>query len=265
MGKYASKLVELVKSWIGRKESDGTHKAIIDIYNSHQPLARNYKVKYNDAWCATTVSAAAIELDYTDIIPTECSCQKMIELFKEKGIWRENENCTPKAGWIVFYDWQDGGNGDNKGWADHVGIVEKVVGNTITVIEGNYSNSVKRRELKVNGKYIRGYGVPNYDAEPKKAAKSVTEVAKEVIAGKYGTGTARKANLKKAGYDYAEVQAKVNELLKAGSKKATKSVTAVAKEVIAGKWGVGSERKRKLIQAGYDYDKVQAKVNQLLK
>ena len=51
-----------------------------------------------------------------------------------------------------------------------VTIVEKVVDGVITVIEGNYSNSVKQRTLEVNGKYIRGYGVPKYD--PEEAAKT---------------------------------------------------------------------------------------------
>lgn len=43
-----------------------------------------------------------------------------------------------------------------------MGIVEKVSGTSITVIEGNYSDSVKRRTISVNGRYIRGYGVPKY-------------------------------------------------------------------------------------------------------
>ena len=64
----------------------------------------------------------------------------------------------------MLYDWQDSGKGDNTGRADHIGIVEKVSGNTITIIEGNYKQSVKRRTMKVNGRYIRGYGVPKYDA-----------------------------------------------------------------------------------------------------
>jgi N-acetylmuramoyl-L-alanine amidase len=45
----------------------------------------------------------------------------------------------------------------------------------------------------------------------------------------------------------------------------TKSLDAVAKEVIAGKWGNGSARKTALEKAGYDYSKVQARVNELLK
>ena len=158
-----SVIVEQARLWLGRKESDGSHKVIIDTYNSHKPLARGYKVKYTDAWCSTFVSAVAIKCGYTDIIPTECGCEKHIQLFKKIGRWVENDAYVPKAGDIIFYDWQDNGNGDCTGYADHVGIVEQVVGNTITVIEGNMNNCVGRRTLAVNGKYIRGYGVPAYD------------------------------------------------------------------------------------------------------
>ena len=212
MAKYANQVIKQAQAWIGRKEANGTHKAIIDVYNAHKPLARGYKVKYTDEWCATFVSAVAIKLGYTSIIPTECSCQKMIDLHKKACTWIENENRTPAPGDIIFYDWDDSGKGDNKGHADHVGIVEKVSGGKITVIEGNYSCAVKRRTLPVNGKYIRGYGVPKYD-KATTAKKSTTAIAKEVIAGKWGNGADRKARLEKAGYNYKEVQKIVNALL----------------------------------------------------
>lgn len=215
MPKYADQVIKQAQAWIGKKEFNGTHKSIIDIYNAHKPLARGYKVKYTDEWCATFVSAVAIKLGYTSIIPTECSCQQMIELFKNKGKWIENENRTPKPGDIIFYDWGDSGKGDNKGSADHVGIVEKVSAGKITVIEGNYSSAVKRRILAVNGKFIRGYGVPAYDKESTTTGKkTLSEVAREVIAGKWGNGADRKKRLEKAGYNYKDVQAKVNSLLK---------------------------------------------------
>jgi hypothetical protein len=167
MSKFASKVVEQAKAWLGYNEKDGSHKKIIDTYNAHKPLARGYKVKYTDAWCATFVSAVAIKVGYTDIMPTECGCQKMIELLKKIGSWVENENRTPNPGDIIFYDWEDNGVGDNTGHSDHTGIVEKVSNGKITIIEGNYNNAVTRRTLSVNGKYIRGYGVPKYDAEVK--------------------------------------------------------------------------------------------------
>ncbi len=167
MSKYASKVLSQAQSWVGKKEKDGSFKVIIDTYNAYKPLPRGYKVKYTDEWCATFVSAVGIKLGYTSIIPPECSCQKMIDLFKKIGAWNESDSRTPKAGDIIFYDWEDSGNGDNTGNANHVGIVEKVSNGTITVIEGNYNESVARRNIAVNGKFIRGYGVPKYDAEPK--------------------------------------------------------------------------------------------------
>lgn len=159
------KVVSIAQGWIGCKESDGSHKKIIDTYNAHKPLARGYAVKYTDAWCSTFASAVAIVAELTDIIPTECGCQNHIALFKSLNSWQENDAYVPEPGDYIFYDWQDNGVGDNTGYADHVGIVEKVAGSTITVIEGNYGNAVKRRNLQVNGKYIRGYGVPKYDSK----------------------------------------------------------------------------------------------------
>ena len=44
-----------------------------------------------------------------------------------------------------------------------------------------------------------------------------------------------------------------------------KSVNTLAKEVLAGKWGNGTDRKNRLTKAGYDYNKVQAAVNKLVK
>ncbi len=203
MVKTRTALVAQAQAWIGKKEADGSHRAIIDVYNAHTPLPRSYRVTYSDAWCATFVSACAIKTGMTDLIPKECSCYYMILGFQKLGRWQENDAYIPKPGDIIFYDWDDSGSGDNVGVADHVGIVEKVSGTTITVIEGNYSNSVKRRTLSVNGRYIRGYGVPAYDAETSarptaeetqtvksvKATKSASKFDKS-IAGSYKTTAA---------------------------------------------------------------------------
>lgn len=158
------KIVDKMMSWLGCHEGDPVHKHIIDTYNAHQPLARGYKVKYTDAWCATTVSAAAIECGYTDIIPTECSCNKMIDLLKKMGIWQEDDGYVPGLADIILYDWDDNGIGDDTGPSEHVGFVaSEVVNNHFRVIEGNKSDGVNLRTMTVNGKYIRGYGTPKYD------------------------------------------------------------------------------------------------------
>lgn len=269
MAKTASTALAQAREWIGRNEADGTHKGIIDVYNGHTPIARGYKVKYTDAWCATFVSAVAIRCGLTEIIPTECGCGQMVELFRAMGEWQESDSRTPAPGDVIFYDWDDSRTGDCMGWPDHVGIVEGVDGGKITVIEGNKNNAVGRRVLAVDGRYIRGYGVPRYEEESGadaagSGAKSVAAVAKEVVAGAWGNGTERKERLTAAGYDYQAVQSQVNALLK-GNEKPTKSVAEVAREVIAGKWGNGAERKKRLEAAGYDYQAVQDKVNRLLK
>ena len=178
--KTADILLTQARSWIGCKESDGSHKKIIDLYNAYKPLPRGYVVKYTDAWCATFVSACAIACGYLDIIPRECSCQQMIEIAKKWGIWIENENRTPAPGELILYDWQDSGSGDNKGNPDHIGIVEKVENGKITVIEGNYNDAVGRRTIAVNGKGIRGYISPKYGqvqtpAQQEKAKKGYTD------------------------------------------------------------------------------------------
>ena len=92
MGKYAKNVVAQAQAWLGFNEKDGTHEGIIDLYNAHKPLARGYAVKYTDAWCATFVSAVAIKLGYTDIIPTECGCNQMIALFQKMGCFVERDD-----------------------------------------------------------------------------------------------------------------------------------------------------------------------------
>lgn len=94
--------------------------------------------------------------------------------------------------------------------------------------------------------------------------KSIDEIAKEVISGKWGNGEDRKNRLTEAGYDYSAVQAKVNELVGETPQPAKKTVAEIAQEVLSGKWGNGVERKEKLTAAGYDYSAVQAKVNELV-
>lgn len=261
-------MVAKMQSWIGKNEADGSFREIIDIYNSHTPRARGYKLQYSDEWCAGTVSAAAIATGNTDAVPLEVSCHYMIEGAKAKGIFVENDGYVPQGGDIILYDWQDSGAGDNTGNPDHVGVVEYTSGGVIHVIEGNRGRKVARRELSVNGRYIRGFIVPKYsnDTAPgggstPSVSGTIDELARRVIAGEFGSGDTRKNAL---GDKYDAVQARVNEILNGtASAPAKKSVSEIAKEVLAGAWGNGDARKQKLEAAGYNYSEVQAKVNSL--
>ena len=107
-------------------------------------------------------------------------------------------------------------------------------------------------------------GTASSETKPSQPAKkSISEVAKDVIAGKYGNGADRQKKLEAEGYNYAEVQAEVNRQLGVTTT-AKKSIDEIAQEVINGKWGNGNDRKNRLTQAGYDYNAVQSKVNALL-
>ncbi len=184
------KYVDYAVSYLGCKESDGSHKKIIDLYNSHKPLARGYPMKYDDAWCACFVSAMAIGCGMTDIIPLEVGCGKYIELAKKAGIWVENDAYVPKKADIVLYDWQDGKDyavTDNTASPDHIGIVVSVSGNTIKVIEGNMSNAVGYRNLEVNGRYIRGFVTPKYGGTSAKPDAPATPAAP--VTGTASTGS----------------------------------------------------------------------------
>lgn len=263
MAVTASKVLDVARGWLGYSESNGKFKEILNVYNAHKPLARNYKMTIADPWCACFISACVIKAGAVDLTGTEVSCTKFIEIFKKKGIWNEDGKIKPQVGDIIVFNWDDMTQ-PNDGEADHIGIVEQVNGNTIICIEGNYDDKVGRRTINVGWGYIRGYARPKYAAETTTSTakkKSIDTVAREVIKGAWGSGISRRTALAKAGYNYSEVQAKVNEILAKG---ATKSVTVIAKEVIAGKWGAGKARKTALTKAGYDYDEVQKKVNELL-
>lgn len=265
-GVTAEDVLEVMRSWIGLSRSAGTHHVIIDTYNSYTPRARGYKVSYQDAFCDTTVSAAFIKLGAVDLIGgPECGVEEHVKLFQKAGIWEEDGTVTPEPGWLIVYNWDDNTQ-PNDGYSDHIGIVEKVSGGMITAIEGNISGGVVGRTTrKIGHGNIRGYAKPKYGAAGTKpaAAKSVEELAQEVLAGVWGNGDDRKARLTAAGYDYSAVQARVNQLV-ATPTPAEKTVDELAQEVLDGLWGNGQERKDKLTAAGYDYSTVQSKVNALV-
>ena len=135
------------------------------------------------------------------------------------------------------------------------------------VIAGKWGNGEDRKQRLTAAGYnyslIQAKVNELMGAKTTVSSKSIDELAREVIQGKWGNGEERKNRLISAGYDYSAVQAKVNELM--GGIKSTKSVDQLAREVIYGYWGNGQDRRNRLIAAGYDYSAVQNRVNELLK
>lgn len=92
--------------------------------------------------------------------------------------------------------------------------------------------------------------------------KSNDVIAGEVIAGAWGNGDDRKNRLQAAGYDYAAIQAIVNQRTSKPAPAPKPSNETIAQQVINGAWGNGEDRKKRLASAGFDYNAIQAIVNQ---
>lgn len=165
-------VVNTAAFFLKRYNEVGNHNFVIDLYNKISPIPRGYHMGYTDAWCAAFVSAVGYKCGIEQVILPECSCLKMIQLYKNRNLWIEDDSIIPDIADLIFYNWEDSGNGDNTGSPNHVGIVSAVKEGIITVIEGNKGNAVGIRTLSVNGLYIRGYAKPDYasistPAEPK--------------------------------------------------------------------------------------------------
>ena len=212
-----AKIVSVAKSYIGACGGSSAHADVLHYFNSVKP--DGYTAKKSDPWCAEFVSACAIQAfgkaTAKKYFPLSAACVYIINKAKKLNIWIESDKYIPEAGDWILYDWNDTGKGDNKGQPDHVGIVEYYNAGYIHVIEvnmGSGSGKCGRRKLRIDGRYIRGFVAPDYD-RIRVNKKTNEDIAKEVIAGKWGNGRERKERLTAAGYDYNKIQSIVNELL----------------------------------------------------
>ena len=167
----------------------------------------------------------------------------------DKWIAQWSKKCTSKK---PFGMWQFGGE------------TNMIRSNKIAGVTCDQDYAYKDYPYIIRNAGLNGFKRPHdADAVPTpvrpQPQKTVTDIAKEVIEGKWGNGTERKKKITSAGYDYNAVQSKVNELLNN-----KKTVDEVAREVIQGKWGTGQNRKNRLQKAGYDYYSIQKRVNELM-
>lgn len=145
---------------LGATQYSERHAQIIRDFNKIPGMGSWMKTDY--PWCAAAVSVWGYRAGLGNIFYPSASCNAMIQKYKEHGRWMELDNYHPEPGDVIMYDWEDPGSGDNRGEADHVGIVVKLENGIISVIEGNKGKKVGIRKLVINGRYIRGYCLPNY-------------------------------------------------------------------------------------------------------
>lgn len=154
------KVVSVAKRDLGARQYSERHAQIIRDFNRIPDMGTWMSTDY--AWCAASVSVWGYRAGLGKIFYPSASCNTMIRLYKNHGRWMERDSYVPQMGDVIMYDWDDSGKGDNTGEADHVGIVISVANGYITVIEGNKHNAVGTRTIAVNGRYIRGYCLPDY-------------------------------------------------------------------------------------------------------
>ncbi len=276
----------LAEKWKGQRD------LIVDVYNSFQPLARGYRVKYQDSLCATYISALFIRLGATSIVPPECGAMQLARNMDALGRYHEKDKCDPAPGDIIFFDWQ----GDS--WIDHVGIVTEVK-NNIVVYSHIPSYSVKVNEILKSSQHIRGYARPEYDTDDTPAPevpsgeitvgdlvavkngaswyngynipRYVFDLTWEVIAVRgdrvvLGADTTGRYNIQSPIHASDLSKVKTNASGDNGDngdedKLSSSTITDMAKAVIRGEFGNGLTRR---IRLGQYYDQVQAEVNRLL-
>jgi len=147
----------------GRAFTAGGNQAIVEVALTQvgnqggQPYWSWYGFDGRVEWCACFVSWCADQCGYIEsgLVPKFAGCVDGANWFKSNGKW-QNRTYEPKAGDIIFFDWE----GD--GTTDHVGIVEKCENGIVYTVEGNSGDACKQRQYAVGSSNIYGYGIPAY-------------------------------------------------------------------------------------------------------
>ena len=147
----------------GRAFTAGGNQVIVEVAlmqignQGGQPYWSWYGFDSRVEWCACFVSWCADQCGYIEsgLVPKFAGCVDGANWFKSNGKW-QNRTYEPKAGDIIFFDWE----GD--GTTDHVGIVEKCENGTVYTVEGNSGDACKQRQYAVGSSNIYGYGIPAY-------------------------------------------------------------------------------------------------------
>ena len=157
-----NRVIRAAANLVGTSTGSAAHQRMVADYNSVKPLPVGYAVKNTDDWCDVFVTVVFQREGLSYLVGRECGVERHIQIFKKLGIWNEDGTTTPQSGDIITFNW-DKDTQQNDGWADHIGIVERVENGWIHTIEGNSSNGVVRRNTyRVGHGNIRGFARPHY-------------------------------------------------------------------------------------------------------
>ena len=203
----------------------------------------NFPKKNSCTWCAIfvdyCVAINAGNLSYEQARQIVCEpadhnantgagCTQHAQMYKDHGRWISKVSDATTGDQVFFKK--------SNGQIYHTGIMVDWDSKGIYTVEGSTDGGkVSKRFYSYGDSKLAGFGRPDwykFDEEkteepvadptppaepPVEPRKSVDELAREVIAGKWGNGKERADRLSQAGYDYQAVQDRVNEILKGGS------------------------------------------------
>jgi len=172
-GNYATDLLCVAFSQEGYHEGDvyaEIHGGSADGSGNRTEYGRHTGTN-GQPWCASFISWCA----WRAKIPEDVICPGIHACADSLGVeYYGREECTPKAGDFVIFDWlKDGLNEKEPAseYGDHIGIVYRVTDTTLYYIDGNGSdemdrdsNRVMRHSRPIDDENIKGYGV--YTDEP---------------------------------------------------------------------------------------------------
>lgn len=146
------KAVQAAKKEIGYRESANGWTKFGEWYATYMNL-KNQGFENAD-WCAMFTSKCQFDAGLTkeQTVFTASAGTTGETQWRARGMWKDR-SYKPKPGDLIHFTW------------GHVGIVERVSGNTVYTIEGNYSDTVTARSYDLSYSGIRGYAAPKYKVE----------------------------------------------------------------------------------------------------
>ncbi len=143
-------MVAVAESQIGVTEKPYNNVKYNTWYYGHTVCeARKGATRY--AWCVVFLSWCADQAGVPQsVFPKIAGVSGLKTFFSNQGRYYKAKGYTPKAGDVVFFG------------TSHVGVVASVEDGIVTVIEGNYTDSVALTTYKLGSSKLTGYGSPNY-------------------------------------------------------------------------------------------------------
>ena len=151
----------------GIQGGNGTVVPIVEVAESQvgnvggEPYWSWYGYESRVEWCSCFVSWCANECGYIEsgLVPKHAGPPVAVEFYKARDQWLPG-SIEPLPGMLIFFDWDNKGLAkDQDGYADHIGIVQRVEDGWVWTIEGNTSDSVAYRRYEVGHYEILVYGL----------------------------------------------------------------------------------------------------------